>query len=113
MAIFGVFPAGVLFRGPSLRIAPRPRDSYRPPSLTSDRPKILADALPIALEWTEAAPNRVGWAFAGETSDTLAASGGFEGPPQAGMVGSAHPTIDSKVEMTVRQLLSWPRIAFL
>lgn len=64
-------------------------------------PEILADALPVFLEWIEAAPDRVGWyvwyamvrapreasnMLAGDIGDILMASGGFKGPPQDGTV---------------------------
>ncbi len=64
-------------------------------------PEILADALPLFLEWTEAAPDRVGWyvwyammrvpreasdMLAGDVGDILMASAGFKGPPQDGTV---------------------------
>lgn len=64
-------------------------------------PEILADALPVFLEWIEAAPDRVGWyvwyammraphealdMLASEVGDILMASGGFKGPPQDGVI---------------------------
>lgn len=52
-------------------------------------PEILADALPVFLEWIEAAPDLVGWYVwyaviqsPNAKPDILAASGGFKGPPQ-------------------------------
>jgi RimJ/RimL family protein N-acetyltransferase len=54
---------------------------------------MLADALPIFLQWMEAAPDQVGWYVwyamvrsPDEESDVLAAGGGFKGPPQDGSV---------------------------
>lgn len=56
-------------------------------------PEMLADALPVFLQWMEASPDRVGWYVwyatirsPGEESDVLAAGGGFKGPPQDGSV---------------------------
>ncbi len=56
-------------------------------------PESAADALPLFLEWLEAAPDRVGWfgwyALArdlGEVSPVLIGSGGFLGPPRDGAV---------------------------
>ncbi len=56
-------------------------------------PEILADAQTTFLEWIEAAPDQVGWFVwyalvrrPGETSDILAASAGFKGPPEEGTV---------------------------
>jgi len=56
-------------------------------------PEMLADALPIFLQWMEAAPDQVGWYVwyatirsPGDEPDVLAAGGGFKGPPQDGSV---------------------------
>jgi RimJ/RimL family protein N-acetyltransferase len=50
-------------------------------------PETLADALPLFLQWMEAAPDRVGWfGWYAVTRDdnVLAGSVGFKGPPQEG-----------------------------
>lgn len=52
-------------------------------------PETLADALPLFLQWMEAAPNAVGWFGWYALADlagvpTLVASIGFLGPPQSG-----------------------------
>ena len=56
-------------------------------------PASVADALPLFLQWIEAAPEQVGWfgwyALAKDNSGNrpvLVASGGFLGPPQNGEV---------------------------
>ncbi len=54
-------------------------------------PENLADALPLFLEWIEAAPEQVGWfgwyALANEENRFfLVGSGGFMGPPKEGEV---------------------------
>lgn len=54
-------------------------------------PETLADALPLFLEWMEAAPDAVGWFGWYALADiggapTLVAGGGFLGPPQSGTV---------------------------
>lgn len=59
-------------------------------------PETLADALPLFLEWIEAAPEQIGWfgwyALAtkdeptGENRLVLVGSGGFLGPPKEGEV---------------------------
>ncbi len=55
-------------------------------------PETLADALPLLLGWLEAAPDSLGWfgwhglAIDNATGPVLAASGGFMGPPVAGVV---------------------------
>lgn len=64
-------------------------------------PEILADTLPLFVEWSEAAPDRVGWyvwypvirashevqdMLGGDVGDILIASAGFKGPPQEGTV---------------------------
>jgi RimJ/RimL family protein N-acetyltransferase len=64
-------------------------------------PEILADALPLFLEWIEAAPEQAGWyvwyammrtsreaseMLAGDARDLLVASAGFKGPPHDGTV---------------------------
>jgi RimJ/RimL family protein N-acetyltransferase len=56
-------------------------------------PEMLADALPVFLEWIEAAPDQVGWYVwygviesPATEPDILAASAGFKGPPQDGTV---------------------------
>jgi ribosomal-protein-alanine N-acetyltransferase len=54
-------------------------------------PESAADALPLFLQWIEAAPDQVGW-FAwyavtpldGSSVPVLVASGGFKGPPRDG-----------------------------
>jgi [ribosomal protein S5]-alanine N-acetyltransferase len=90
-------------------------------------PEILADALPIFLEWIEAAPDRVG-CFAwyammqsprealgmpvADASDILMASGGFKGPPQDGTVEIGYSVLPRfqghgyATEM-VRALVDW------
>jgi len=90
-------------------------------------PEILADALPIFLEWIEAAPERVGWyvwyammrasheaqdMLAGDVGDILIASVGFKGPPQDGTVEigySVLPQFQSQGYATemVRALIDW------
>ena len=90
-------------------------------------PEILADALPLFLEWIEAAPDRVGWyvwyammrapreasdILAGDVGDTLMASGGFKGPPQNGTVEIGYSILPRfqghgyATEM-VRALIDW------
>ena len=56
-------------------------------------PESIRDALPLFLEWMEAAPNALGWfawhALAVGTAgagSTLVGSGGFTGPPRDGTV---------------------------
>ena len=90
-------------------------------------PEILADALPLFLEWIEAAPDRVGWyvwyammrapreasdMLAGDVGDILMASGGFKGPPQDGTVEIGYSVLPRfqghgyATEM-VRALIDW------
>jgi ribosomal-protein-alanine N-acetyltransferase len=90
-------------------------------------PEILADALPLFLEWIEAAPDRVGWYVwyammrapreasdipAGDVGDSLIASAGFKGPPQDGMVEIGYSVLPRfqghgyATEM-VRALIDW------
>jgi RimJ/RimL family protein N-acetyltransferase len=90
-------------------------------------PEILADALPIFLEWIEAAPDQVGWyvwyamirapreasdMLAGVVGDILIASGGFKGPPQDGTVEIGYSVLPQyqghgyAAEM-VRALIDW------
>lgn len=90
-------------------------------------PEILADALPLFLEWTEAAPDRVGWyvwyammrasreasdILAGDVGDILMASGGFKGPPLDGTVEIGYSVLPRfqghgyATEM-VRALIGW------
>jgi [ribosomal protein S5]-alanine N-acetyltransferase len=82
-------------------------------------PEILADALPIFLDWIKAAPDRVGWYVwyamirsPDKESDTLVASGGFKGPPQDSMVEigySVLPRFQSHGYATemVQALIDW------
>ncbi len=54
-------------------------------------PEMLADALPLFLQWLESTPHAVGWfSWYGIVQTpgggVLAASGGFKGPPQFGVV---------------------------
>ncbi|HTD29047.1 MAG TPA: GNAT family protein [Xanthomonadaceae bacterium] len=63
-------------------------------------PESTADALPLFLEWLEAAPDSVGWfgwyALArveGEDKPTLVGGGGFLGPPQDGQVGIGYSVL--------------------
>ena len=90
-------------------------------------PEILADALPLFLEWIEAAPDRVGWyvwyammrapreasdMLAGDVGDILVASAGFKGPPQDGTVEIGYSVLPRfqghgyATEM-VRVLIDW------
>ncbi|HBO43085.1 MAG TPA: GNAT family N-acetyltransferase [Planctomycetaceae bacterium] len=90
-------------------------------------PEILADALPVFLEWIEAAPDRVGWyvwyammrapreardMLADDVGDILIASGGFKGPPQDGTVEIGYSVLPRfqrqgyATEM-VRALIGW------
>ncbi|MEN6407942.1 MAG: GNAT family protein [Thermoguttaceae bacterium] len=90
-------------------------------------PEILADALPLFLEWIEAAPDRVGWyvwyatmrasqeaqdMLAGDVGDILMASAGFKGPPQDGTVEIGYSVLPRfqghgyAAEM-VRALIDW------
>ena len=90
-------------------------------------PEILADALPLFLEWIEAAPDRVGWyvwyatvralreasdMLAGDVGDILMASTDFKGPPQDGMVEIGYSVLPRfqghgyATEM-VRALIDW------
>ncbi len=90
-------------------------------------PEILADALPLFLEWIEAAPDRIGWyvwyammrapreasdMLAGDVGDTLMASGGFKGAPQDGTVEIGYSVLPRfqghgyATEM-VRALIDW------
>ena len=90
-------------------------------------PEILADALPLFLEWIEAAPDRVGWyvwyavmrapreapdMLADDVGDILMASGGFKGPPQDSTVEigySVLPRFQGQGYATemVRALIDW------
>jgi len=90
-------------------------------------PEILADALPLFLQWIEAAPDRIGWyvwyammraprealdMLAGDTTDILMASGGFKGPPEDGTVEigySVLPRFQGQGYATemVRALVDW------
>jgi RimJ/RimL family protein N-acetyltransferase len=63
-------------------------------------PESTADALPLFLEWLEAAPDRVGWfswyALAQDdraTPPVLVGSGGFLGPPQDGEVSIGYSVL--------------------
>ena len=63
-------------------------------------PESAADALPLFLEWLEAAPDRVGWfswyALAQDdraTPPVLVGSGGFLGPPQDGKVSIGYSVL--------------------
>ena len=90
-------------------------------------PEILADALPLFLEWIEAAPERAGWyvwyaimrtpreahdMLASDVGDILIASGGFKGPPQEGTVEIGYSVLPRfqghgyATEM-VRALIDW------
>jgi len=90
-------------------------------------PEILADALPIFLEWIEAATAQVGWyvwyammrapreaqdMLAGSVGDILIASAGFKGPPQDGTVEIGYSVLPRfqghgyATEM-VRALIDW------
>lgn len=90
-------------------------------------PEILADALPIFLEWIEAAPDRVGWyvwyammrapreasdMLTLDVGDILIASAGFKGPPQNGTVEIGYSVLPRfqghgyATEM-VRALIDW------
>ncbi len=90
-------------------------------------PEILADALPVFLEWIEAAPDQVGWyvwyamlrasheasgMLPGDVGDLLIASAGFKGPPQDGTVEIGYSVLASfqgqgyATEM-VRALIDW------
>jgi [ribosomal protein S5]-alanine N-acetyltransferase len=90
-------------------------------------PEILADALPLFLQWIEAAPDRAGWyvwyammraphealdMLAGDVGDILIASGGFKGPPQDGTVEIGYSVLPRfqghgyATEM-VRALIDW------
>lgn len=90
-------------------------------------PEILADALPLFLEWIEAAPERAGWyvwyammrasheaqdMLAGSVGGILMASAGFKGPPQDGTVEIGYSVLPRfqghgyATEM-VRALIDW------
>jgi [ribosomal protein S5]-alanine N-acetyltransferase len=90
-------------------------------------PEMLADALPVFLEWIEAAPDQVGWyvwyammrasreaqdMLAGDVGDILMASAGFKGPPQDGTVEIGYSVLPRfqghgyATEM-VRALIDW------
>ena len=82
-------------------------------------PEILADALPLFLEWIEAAPDQVGWyvwyavmRMPREETGILAASGGFKGPPRDGTVEIGYSVLPQyqghgyATEM-VRALIDW------
>jgi [ribosomal protein S5]-alanine N-acetyltransferase len=90
-------------------------------------PEILADALPLFLEWIEAAPIRAGWyvwyammqspreasdMLASDVGDILIASGGFKGPPLDGTVEIGYSVLPRfqghgyATEM-VRALIDW------
>jgi ribosomal-protein-alanine N-acetyltransferase len=63
-------------------------------------PESTACALPLFLEWLEAAPDSVGWFgwyalvhLEGEHKPTLVGGGGFLGPPQDGRVGIAYSVL--------------------
>lgn len=63
-------------------------------------PESTADALPLFLEWLEAAPDSVGWfgwyALAlgdGADQPVLVGGGGFLGPPQNGEVGIGYSVL--------------------
>ena len=82
-------------------------------------PEMLADALPVFLQWMEASPDRVGWYVwyatirsPGEEADVLVAGGGFKGPPQDGSVEigySVLPQFQGRGHGTemVRALTDW------
>ena len=82
-------------------------------------PETLADALPVFLDWFEAAPHAVGWfgwyALAkGDDSDALVlvASAGFKGPPESGVAEIGYSVLPQfqgrgfATEM-VRGLVGW------
>lgn len=90
-------------------------------------PEMLADALPLFLEWIEAAPDQAGWyvwyamtraprealdMLADNIGDTLIASAGFKGPPQDGTVEIGYSVLPQfqgqgyATEM-VRALIDW------
>lgn len=90
-------------------------------------PEILADALPVFLEWIETAPDRVGWyvwcamtrapreaqdMLASDVGNILIASAGFKGPPQGGTVETGYSVLPRfqghgyATEM-VRALIDW------
>lgn len=63
-------------------------------------PESIVDALPLFLEWMEAAPDALGWfawhALATGTASagtTLVGSGGFTGPPQEGIVNIGYSVL--------------------
>jgi ribosomal-protein-alanine N-acetyltransferase len=63
-------------------------------------PDSTADALPLFLEWLEAAPDGVGWfgwyalsRVEGDDKPTLIGGGGFLGPPQDGQVGIGYSVL--------------------
>jgi hypothetical protein len=79
-------------------------------------PESLADALPLFLQWMEAAPDQVGWfgwyglaAGDGAEALVLVASGGFKGPPQDGTPKSDIPSsLNSSVwDMRRRWWAGW------
>jgi RimJ/RimL family protein N-acetyltransferase len=90
-------------------------------------PEILADALPLFLEWTEAAPDQVGWyvwyavmrasreasdMLAGDVGDILMASAGFKGPPLNGTVEIGYSVLprfqgDGYATEMVQALIDW------
>ena len=82
-------------------------------------PEILADALPVFLEWIVATPDQVGWFVwyaviesPATEPDILAASGGFKGPPQEGTIEIGYSVLPQfqgqgfATEM-VRALIDW------
>jgi len=82
-------------------------------------PEMLADALPIFLEWIEAAPHQAGWYVwyavtraSGEVGPMLIASGGFKGPPQDGTVEIGYSVLprfqgQGFASEMVRALIDW------
>jgi len=81
-------------------------------------PESAADALPLFLEWLEAAPDKVGWFgwyaidVANQNQPVLIGSGGFLGPPQNGEIHLGYSVLSQfqkkgfATEM-VRPLIHW------
>ncbi len=90
-------------------------------------PEILADALPLFLEWIVAAPDLVGWyvwyammqspreasdTLAGAGGDILIASAGFKGPPEDGTIEIGYSVLpqfqrQGFATKIVRALIDW------